>query len=684
MKYQFLLDGILLQDEPQGWDGLVTSIKRQTEIKGLFVTQDVTLTFSGDGYTVLKTKFDTDFCDQSLLTIKQQSEQDGVYNLFYEGIIFVSACSVYLKSCLIEATVQDNSFFAKIYNNKSIEAFVTVGTSKNLVSYTGAIQDTMRNFDVCGATYNPEDRECITVFEAFRSIIAFMTDDTVDFESSLFEIGGEWNSTTQRLMITSGIKIGSLDPAQYGVGEILIPKFSFTKLFQEIDRNINIGMMIDTTGTRPKVVIEKNEFFYNKEVVATLDNVSDIKAYINQEKLYGIVHFGSTITLDGTSCPDPQFPEQQSFLSFKDEQFYVLGVCNIDQELNLVREWIVSSNIIQSVAPPLTSTSYDEDIFLIVCEEVAGVNKAKLGNPFGFIPAFPRFYNEALMNSNVAIRYLNGVPNSITQSLQDITDECWIGRVGLNYPAPGTPLQISTAYTSTYGPVDYNDKTTPPYFDTNNRFTLATDQYTCGPASGGLYAFQVQQTVNVSGYINSGGAAPSPTAYHIAKFQFVITHFNSGAVQKATYNYYPMVIYSYQPFNPGPLIGDHTLLTASQLIVMDPGDYIVTSLVMTVEHFGNPFRGDFYVNILDGFFKTIFTSKGGGVFQEYDPAKYPVYNYEFSYPVPCDVFETIKNNQNKSIEINTNDGVSFICNIEQLKYNHKTSICDFTLTRSLR
>lgn len=685
MKYQFLLDGVLLQDEPMGWDALVTTIKRQPDIKGIFATQDVILTFTGDGYRTLKAKFDTNFCDETTLTIKQQSEQDGPFRIYYEGLIFVSTCKVFIDTCTLTTEVQDNSFFARIYNNKSIEAFVEVGTSKNLVNYVGAIQDTFRNFDPCTALYNPEDRLCITVYEAFRSIIAFMTDDTVDFQSSFFEIGGEWNSSSKKLVITSGLKIGATNPDLYGPGEVLIPKFSFLTLFQEIDKNLNIGMMVDTTGTRPKIIIENNDFFYNKETIISLKNPSGIKVYVDQEKLYGTIHFGSTTTLDGTSCPAPEFPEQQSFLSFKDEQFYVLGTCNIDKELSLLRTWIVSSNVIQNIAPPLTDTSHDDEIFLIVCEEIAGVNYAKQGNPFGFIAATPRFYNTELLNSEVALRYLGGVPNSITQSLLNITDQCLIGRVGLNYPGAGTTLHISTAFTSTYGPVDYNDKTTAPFYDTNNRYTLATDRYTCGPASGGLYSFRCRQTVNVSLYIPDITLpfTQSLTKHHSAKFTFLISQFDSFGVPKATYNYSSGYIYSFAPMNPNPLIGNHLIIGDSQLIVLDPGDYIITSLIMTVDKVGVSARGDFYINILDGDFGTTFTSKGGGTLQPYDPAKYPVYNYEFSYPVSCEDFKTIKNNPHKSIEIETLNE-SYGCSIEQAKYNETTSVCDFILVREVR
>lgn len=678
--YKYYLDGILLIDEPQGWSELITSIKRDDGLKGIFQTQEATLTFSGDGYTILKNKFDANFCLQTLIQIWELREES--YVLLFDGIIFVSACEVYANLGYITATVEDNSFYAKINNNKNIETHCSIGTSKNLVNYIGAVSVLFRTYNVCNCVYNAQDREGITPYEAFRSLIAFMTDDTVDFESTLLEPGGEWNTATQRLLITSGLKLGSIDPLIYGIGEQLIPKFSFLTLFREIDKNINIGMMVDNTGVRPKIIIEKNSFFYNNESLMQLDNVNGLKIYVDQEKLYGIIHFGSVITLAGTTCPDPQFPEYQDFLSFKDEQYYVLGTCNIDLELNLVRDWVVSSNVIQAVTPPLSDDGYDEDIFLIVCYESGGVNYASQGNPFSFFLPAPRFYNEALLNKNIALRYLGGVPNSITTQLADITDECLIGRVGLNYPGAGTPLRVSTAYTSTYSPVDYNDKTTPPFFDTNNRFTLATDIYTCGPTSGGLYAFEVTQQVEISAYVQETPFNSTPFIHHKLVFQFRINHYNSLAFLLGTYDYWPQVIYSYPPYNGGPIIGIQNLSTQTPLFVLEAGDYIITSLIMTVEKVGTPFRGDFFLNILDGTFGTIFTSKGGGILQPYDPAEYPVFNYDFNYPITPTQFDLIKNSPNKTININI-DGVTNIpCFINNAKYNHRTGICNFTLVRT--
>ncbi len=679
--YQFYLDGVLLVNEPKGWGELVTNIQRQTDIKGIFQTQDVTLTFTGDGYDILRTKFNTNFCLQTDIEIWEY--RDTEYVLMFSGIIFVSACKVYDNECIIESTVEDNSFFAKIYNNKSIEAYVQVGTSKNLVSYTGAVTETFQTFNVCTTFWNAQDREGVTPFEAFRSLIAFMTDDTVDFESSLFDVGGEWNTDTKRLLITTGIKVGSTDPLVYGNGDKLINKFSFLTLFQEMDKNCNIGLMVDTTGARPKIIIESNSFFYNDDRLMLLDNVNGLKIYVDEEKLYGKVRFGSTTTLPGSVCPDPVFPESQEFLSFRDEEYYVLGQCNIDSELNLVRNWIVSSNIIQSITPPLTETIYDENIILIVCEKVGGVQRAIQGNPFSLLLATPRFFNEDLLNHKVAARYLGGVPNSIAVSLNNVTDECEVGRVGLNYPGVGTPLRVSTAFTSTYSPVDYNDKTTPPFFDTNNRFTLATDRYTCGAASGGLYAIQVEQVVNVSAYIQETPFNTDATQHHYINFQFKINHFDSLLNPLATYNFHPLRIYSYQPFNPTPLFGDSTLITQSPLFVMEAGDFITVSLIMDVIKVGTIFRGDFFINLLDGVFRTAFTSKGGGDLQAYDPTDYPVYKYEFSYPISPTDFDLIKNNPHKSIGINK-DGVNTTdCYIDQAKYNHKTGICDFTLIRTV-
>ena len=97
---------------------------------------------------------------------------------------------------------------------------------------------------------------------------------------------------------------------------------------------------------------------------------------------------------------------------------------------------------------------------------------------------------------------------------------------------------------------------------------------------------------------------------------------------------------------------------------------------------GTIFRGDFFINLLNGIFRTAFTSKGGRNLQEYDPLDYPVYKYEFAYPITPEDFDLIKNNPHKSIGINK-DGINTIdCFIDTAKYNYKTGMCNFTLIRT--
>ena len=692
--FKFYLDGVLLADEPAGWAEFSSELKRGTDINGIFLTQDVKLTFTGDGYDLLFNKFYTNYCSQTAITILEL--RSGQYRLFFEGLIFLTACEHFANICTITATLEDNSFYAKIKNNKSIETFVQVGRSKNLVDYTGAQALTFWTFDVCTAVYETAyDRAAVTPYEAFRSLIAFMTDDTCDFESTLFEPGGEWNNDETTLVITNGYKLSIDDNTACGIGEPFITKFSFLQLFTEMNKNIHIGMMVDNSGVRPKIIIEKNSFFYQNESLVTFDNVNGLKVYIDQESLYGTIRFGSSKTLDGSACPDPVFPEQQDFLSFKDEQYYVLGTCNIDKELDLVRDWVVSSNVIQSTTDPINDDSRDEDLFLVVLYKTAGQYYGKMGNPFGFLTASPRYWNEQLMNNNVADRYLGGVPNSIASTLSDITDECYVGRVGLSYPAAPTSLNVGYQTLMVHTPNEYNDKTTSPFFDTNNRFTLnPTNQFTCG-TSGGLYAFEITQVVNVSQVTIQVPYNQSPSQFHYIRITPRIYLYDSLNNQKAYYdcisptinasvpigNNDGLNIYTYQPFNDAPLIGNHTIIAYSPLIVMDPNDYVFVSIRLYVDSWSIGTSAHYYLNLLNGTFKTTFTSKGGGDLHPYDPTKYPVYKYEFSYPLSCEAFDLIKENPNKSITLNYNGLPSFPCFIDQCKYNYKTGIGDFTLVR---
>ncbi len=653
--YKYYLDGVILADEPKGWTSLVDKIDRVDEFGGVFVSLDVTLEFAmGDGYNLLYNKFQANFCDTTTIQIYELNCNQVDYDLIYDGILFVADCEFGsgFTGCYCSVKIMDNSFYAKIDNNKSIKIFVEVGKTKNGVAYTGATDYTITLFDPCtGLNIATRFPHTVRVYEAFRCLIAFMTDDTVDFYSSLFDMGGE----AEGYCITDGIHLASTNPAEYSA-TLNIQKICFIDLFNEMNKKFKLGMLVDRSGVRPKLIIEKDSYFKNSTSILTMSDVNNIKATIDADQLFSQLHIGSS-ALDGLGCPGGlAFPKEQTFFTFNDESYFVLGVCNIDKTLDLFSQWQIDTNKIQDCVTG-GSTNYDTDIFIIQTtpfDEFTGI--CVQGDPFNFGVSSPvRFYNPGLMNNEVVARYLGAVPNSIAQILADIIDQCFVFRSLVHVFDPVTTT------TNILDPVVFTDKTTPPYNDAGGNFSLVNGTYTA--PVGGIYSFELwfsfvitpgqydvdNTKVRMIGYLDQYDAASNLLLTQAFGIDYAMLF---GIKQ--------VYLHGFNAFN------------------MNATDYIKIRIGADTD---GP-NGYLIVDLLQATFKTTYTSNGGGDVHVYNPDEYPAYKYEFNYNLSRENWQKLLDQPNYAVTFNTFGGDNIKAFIQQATYERYTSRAKFTCIAS--
>jgi hypothetical protein len=665
MKYKYFLNNVLLEDEPLGWDELTNKIERVDGIKGLFVTMEVTLTFYGDAWRTLITSFGNSYCEQNTILIQESCDDGITYTDCYEGIIFTSDCVFDYNRCTVSAKVQDNSFYAKINNNKGIKTYVEVGKSKNGVTYTGAIDYKIVLFDCCaneGTYIGSRFPHAVTVYEAFKSLIAFMTDDTVDFASTLFEPGGEYEG----YCITDGLHISSTIAGEYSA-TTNIEKICFQDLFSEMNKKFNLGMMVIGGGTKPILIIEKQSIFSNATSLITLNNVSNVKASIDVNSLFSQVHLGSD-TIDGTGCPGGlAFPRDSPFVTYKDESYYVLGTCNIDKTLDLFSQWQIDTNKIQDCVVN-GSTDYDKDIFILETTYMYPFDSECVqGNPFGELALSPRFYNASLMNSAVTPRYLGAVPNSIAQVLAGINDTCLILRTQLDVIKVSAP----TTNIATYEPVQFNDKTTPPFNDPGGNFTLVNGRYTAVTV-GGFYRFESE--FDIEYVFNNTTVAPTTATITIT--------FLHKDVANNPLNDTKVIFTETMEDGVFPISSKvYTYKAQSQMFSMAIGDYVHIAITVQWNNVLSNVDNFLYAQVKRGLFNTLYTSNGGGEVTAYDPDKYPAYQFEFEYPMSKDDFQLLLDQPNYAITLNTDGVNNFKGFIKEAKYKRKTGLAQFTLIK---
>lgn len=679
MIYKYYLDAVLLDEEPLGWSEMTNKIERVDEVKGIFITVDLTLTLYGYGFDTLIASYGQSFCNSHTITIDESCDGGVTFSTAYEGIIFISDCTFDYNRCTVEAKVQDNSFYAKINNNKSVKTLVEIGSSKNGVAFTGASDYQVELFNPCDGTYYvaPRTPHCVRVFEAFRVLVAFMTDNAVGFSSSYFDVGGEGEG----YCVTDGIHLSSLLAAEYSATRN-IEKICFGDLFSEMDKKFNLGMMIDTSSGSPVLVIEQASFFKNSTSVLSMTKINGFKASVDVNRLFSQVRFGANTAI-GNGCPAPAlaFPEDSVFTTFKDETFYILGTCNIDKTLDLYSQWNIDSNIIQDCVVN-NSENYDSEIFILETTYVtANTGTAIQGNPFNEAAAFPRYYNESLMNSNVGPRYLGAVPNTIAEVLSGIND-IFSAHMTTDIVIDNDSAGIVSTIVS---PIPYqDDSTAPDYYDPGGNFTLATGRYTA-LVTGGNYRFQCVYRYYFNKFTTGFTGTYDATNYYDIEVTVRLVQHDGVSIittdeEVRTFSTFPVY-----PNSVGFTLGVNTQTTFnSKVFTLSINDYVYSEIEVLVRGYGNcaSESGSTEINFYEGFYKSTYTSNGGGTLTTYDPDEYPAFKFEFEYPLTTTEFQLLLDQPNYAVTLDVDGENTFKAYIQQAEYKRKTGMAQFTCIAS--
>lgn len=545
MGLRVTLDTTLLQNLPRGWDGAKYKSKRDADIKGLFTIYVTDLVFWGDGFDYIDSVMELDYCQTIEVLVESDDCQEGTWVTEFNGIIKLTEITkIELDERTCTTKIFDESFGARINNNKSLKAYVDVGTSKNGVSITPvaakniSVYDPTSNFN----TYEVTTREMYRVWNCFYFIIQYMTDGDVDFYSDFFDVGGDGYST----WLVNGEEL------RKGAGNGRQLEVSFKNLFKEMDKKYNLSFAIEPnpTGysTPYRVRVEPTSYFEEEEGDLTLSNIRGMKMDFNKEALFSDVNIGSDNFDDDVDRSYPPI----SFKAYKEENYTILGQCNVDKTLDLVSEWIIDTNIIEDIVVN-NEPKYDDKVVIIIGN---GNNQAYKSKPYnepvsigitdatttnklvdstanfvgdGVAPGDmlenldtgvftyvsnvdsatqltvgddifpsgtnytvktqPYAYNEPINNYNVISRYLGGLPNSVVKYLSTSSTANFWARI----TAPVT----KTSFPATISYVAYDDDSISPFFDSGGNYSTGSYYYTV--PNSGLYGFLAKALFRLNG-----------------------------------------------------------------------------------------------------------------------------------------------------------------------------------------
>jgi hypothetical protein len=539
------LDTTILSDTPRGWDKAVIKSKRDKVINGLFTEYTTDLEFWGDGFDYIDAVIDDGYCNIIDVLIESDDCEAGVFSVDFAGVIPIPQISeIDVDEKILKAKIVDEGFNARINNNKKLKAIVDTGVTKNKFDMVPVTPVDIDFYDPTEdfSDYSYPDRNCYRAYDCFRFIIEHITDGEIGFVSDLFDVGGE----CYNLFLITGFEL------RQGSGNGEAPDISFEELFNEISKKKNLAFGIEPDGSAGfNVRVEEDEYFRSNTEAFTLLNVRGIKMGFNLEKMYSSVALGGQIYDLATSLSYPPV----RLRGFREETFNVLGVCNIENELNLISEWVVDSNTIEDV---LTNgeEAHDDKLFLVetdgvraikndvfnqvrsigqttadaanklidgganfigdgvtagdkainettgVAAEVTAVDGAGqlsldadifTANPEDYRVLAPPFtYNDGLTNYSSIINWLGALPNSIVK---------FFGSGDDNFRAHITANTVYAAFPANTNPIIFNDDFTFPNFDTNNNYNVANGQYVI-PADG-LYAFRSVLLFRVRGVLGA-------------------------------------------------------------------------------------------------------------------------------------------------------------------------------------
>lgn len=625
---RFLLDGNLVTT-PDGWEDLKSKIKRDNQLQAVLIFQEASVQFTGDGYEYLYNKLLTEgFCSVVDLVVERTCTDSATWKTLFKGRIFVSDCEFNERTCKATAKLEDNSFYSLIKNNSKIKTALDTDLTKNGEPLTQAPVYEIDFYDILtNAVVAKADVPSMRVYDAFKYLISFMTDNRVGFESTLFDVNGRWEG----LAITTGERIRTATDIDW-------LQISFATLFKEVyNATEPLIMIVEDPYTSPTIRIESESYSFANAVNLICGDVYEVNTSIEQEKLYSSINIGSS-KIDDTNSR-VSFPELIDLFGFKQEELYVVGDCNIDNSLDLVGDFIRSSNIIDA---QLTTQDYDQSMFLIDTEYITSTsgrttNTNSLGEQ---PPQGPRYYyNDALRNSQILDRWEGGLPNNLVKYIGVVGDGLFEAVSSANQTRSillvGSPIQFTNEAFDNGNNWDGTATYTLPqtgvfYFNFNGTFAPTT------PGDAGFLRVFLRVYDAANNYRFSVG-------------QTIFTPLNSSSNVNRSFrvvankNDYVQLLFTFQPSGGG--IASATLSSGAS----------IACVANTI---------------------------GGAVFNTYDPSVFPVFTYDFDYPITDDQFDVLVANPIGRIAFNM-DGQPFRYGwIKEITYDHVKKIGSFKLITS--
>lgn len=661
MAYIYILDGVEFPG-PADDMPLTTTIKRNSNLNGYLVTADGTMTFFGDAYVYIKNKFYNEgYCSEITLQIIFECEGGDPVEL-YRGVIKQASIELDEHQCSVTTKVQDNSFYSYINNNKSQNVTPSQTGTKNGEPITPPTLYDVNMFDP--ATGNPvQTIKGYRVYDLLSHATSVITDNLVGFASDFF------SNVDSDIFVSSGIALRVPGNS---------PSFVYTwdKIYSELSKQYNLSFFIelDTAGN-PTLRMEPQDYFFGQSEGQTFTDIGSLKVSVDESKIYGTIRLGSNTLTEqqGTYT----FVDTTPFYGFGADKFYPLGQCNLDSELDLTNEWIISDNVVQDCLFGLSS-SYDDQPIMISCTNTDTGAFTTDAIPTDLNSTAPPYlYNIAFNNVNKANRFYGylhgdlydffGVSTTIFRASKSQDEIFAVGASGtetpLNYvSSTGYTFRRCLAYPLCPAD-DFDDETSPGNYDLGGNYNNATYVYTA-PVNG-QYTFNANAFIDV---LNSTVQVTDAACY------VILHHYDSTVttLKAQTTNGVVMPLFA----------GGSTVGSGSATFQMIAGDVVFASFDFVVEVTSPPTVQNYYRFKLRE--QSFFECTSENVISANSPTIVKIIRYTFQYPITHSNFRTILTDLTSVYSFTkwSETQQKFIERkgwIEEIRYNNKQGFAEIKL-----
>lgn len=620
-------------DAPENWESVDTVLKRDRAFDGILASYEATVTFYGAAYDYLLSLKAQGFCSSALLEVYRT---DGYTpQIIAQGRIFIADCEFKEAVKGVLCKIKDDTFFAKINSNKGIKTIPSGNISKNGSEITPA-----QKYEVViirtDTTSSFKYIYTVRVHEAFRWFIDFMTNGTLPFQSDSFNYGGIYEG----LCITVGSKFSSPTFAQYNTSSPPLTAFSFEDLYKEIKKKIPICFVIENPFTNPIFRLETIEYLEGNPSPLQFTDIDSITTKFDVQRLYSNIKVGSKTLNSGAGL---DFPELINFVGFKEEDFFTVGECSINNTLDLVSDWLISSNVIQFALAG--NQDYDSDLFLLNTEVTDAANHEGRTINTDYLETGYFYYNELLSNYATLNRNNGGFPSSLAKNYNEDNNGTFQAVTsGINVIFSGSVEDIFDVET----------------YDNGGNFDPTTYRFTA--PSNDVFKFEAQTILDLTTLTPPLlGGTNSLTAKLLIRVR------NSGGTLLQSIELDKITMFNVDVYS----------LQGVRNIVMNETDYAIASVL-----FSRSNNSPFNLNILraNTYFRCLSTGSGSGIVKVVDSDNYDVTTHEFNYPLTAEQFETIIDSPIDSFEFYSTIDNRRIGRLDDIKFNYNTNLATVKLT----